>query len=158
MTRLSHFAAFLALAPVAFACQPQTEEPSGPEAIARAMPGDSVWMILNHVKPDQRDSFERFLETVLMPALEQGAPENPLYRNMMDHGRILYPTEANEDGTFTYVYLLERYTAGDYSYRSLLEQVYTTEQTEEYLQIPSEALDRSQEAYITTQTRWMRAP
>ncbi len=158
MTRLSHFAVFLALVPVAFACQPQTEEPSGPEAIARAMPGDSVWMILNHVKPDQRDNFERFLERILMPALEQAAPENPLYMNLMDQGRILYPTEANEDGTYTYVYLFERYTAGDYSYRSLFEQVYTTEQTEEYLQIPPEALDRSQEAYMTTQTRWMRAP
>ena len=156
MTRPLHFLAFLALAPIALACQPQTEEPSGPEAIARAMPGDSVWMILNHVRPDQRENFERFVETILMPALEQVAPADPLYTNFKEQGRILYPTTANEDGTYTYVYLVERYTEGDYSYRSLLEQAYTAEQTEEYLQIPPEALDRPQEAYLTTQTRWMR--
>ena len=130
------------------------QEPESGPVFSRAMPGDTVWLLLNHVKPDQRENFERFIEEILNPAIETMAQRDSFYLNLLSGKRALYPTEANEDGTYTYVYLVERYTSGDYGYRTLLSQVYTAEETESYLQIPADALDRPQEVYLVTQSQW----
>ena len=37
-----------------------------------ASPGESMWVILNHVKADKRQQFEKFVYEILMPALEEG--------------------------------------------------------------------------------------
>ena len=38
-----------------------------------ASPGESMWVILNHVKADKRQQFEKFVYEILLPALEEGA-------------------------------------------------------------------------------------
>ena len=135
-----------------WSCQRPAPDAAVEEALYRAAPGDTVWIILNHVKPDQRESFETFLEEVLRPALEQSAAQDSLYMNLLTRARRLYPTRQNQDSTYTYIYLVERYIPGDYSYRRLLSAVYTPEQTEEYLRIPGEALARPQESYFVVQS------
>ena len=69
----------------AFAQQEQT----------RAAKGDTVRVLLNHVKPDKVEDFERFMYEVLKPAIAKHKPE------WLTNVRFLHPAAQNEDSTYT---------------------------------------------------------
>ena len=92
----------------AFTALSKSIDPSS-ELKLRADEGELVWIILNHVKPDKRQQFEEFMDIMnlvfddLIKADKVSTEEAMVWKQM----RFLHPTEANEDGSYTYVFLAD---------------------------------------------------
>jgi hypothetical protein len=130
----------------------QTNSPQptdGANDMVRATSGERMWIRLNHVKADKRELFERFIHDILRPAVERVEPA--MFRQV----RFLHPTEPNEDGTYTYVFLMDPVIEGaDYGIGNLLKRAYGDAQTEEHDRMWDEALASPQTGYELIQSAW----
>jgi hypothetical protein len=114
---------------------------------ARAATGDHVWVLLNHVKADMREQFEWFVHELIWPLAQKAEP------HMARQSRVLHPTEQNDDGTYTYVFLLDPVVeGGDYIFENLLRRTHSEEKVAEYMQIWENTLASPQIGYFVTQS------
>jgi hypothetical protein len=120
----------------------------------RADEGELVWIILNHVKPDKRQQFEEFMDIMnqvfddLIKENKVGEKEAKAYKQM----RLLHPTEANEDGSYTYVFLSDPWIEGVESRIGYwLRQKYSEEEAKKYGQMFSDSLMHPQTSYMSKQ-------
>ncbi len=126
-----------------------SEHIDGARETVRAVNGERMWIRLNHVKADKRELFERFIHNILRPAVEQ--VESAMFRQV----RFLHPTEPNEDGTYTYVFLMDPLIEGaDYGIRDLLKRAYGEEQAAAYDRMWDEAVASPQTGYELIQSPW----
>ena len=117
--------------------------------------GDPMWVILNHVKADKRQQFEKFAYEVLLPALEETAKSNLTTRKMIGQTRMLEPRRANKDSSYTYIWLMDPLVKDAiYSYPGILKRVYSPEETKQYISMNNECLVSPQVAYPVKQGRW----
>ena len=117
--------------------------------------GDPMWVILNHVKADKRQQFEKFAYEVLLPALEENAKSNLTTRKMIGQTRMLEPRRANKDSSYTYIWLMDPLVKDAiYSYPGILKRVYSPEETKKYISMNNECLVSPQVAYPVKQGRW----
>ena len=115
----------------------------------RAIDGEKVWVLLNHVKSDRREQFEQFFHKIIKPIAEQFEPE-VLYRT-----RILHPEEPNDDGTFTYIFLMDPFVPdGEYYNEKILLKAYSPEETKNYLKMLGECMASPQIRYEVIQKNW----
>ena len=116
----------------------------------RAAEGDTVWVVLNHVKPDKVEDFERFIYEILKPAIKEHKPE------WLTNVRLLHPAAPNEDGTYTYTFIMDPKMYPSYRFMVVMEPMYGTEEAEEYIQtLFSESLkDGKQIWYPHTESAW----
>ncbi len=123
---------------------------SNPAPIARAMMGDTVWVVVNNIKSNKVEQFEDFNFNYLEPAT---AEYYPAMRNTV---RTLKPIEPNKDGTWTYFYIMDPAISPDgYDMMVPLTAKYGKEKAEEYLNMFTNCLKGGQqEWFVTTQTRW----
>jgi hypothetical protein len=122
------------------------------QPVPRAATGDTVLVLLNHVKPDQRANFERYVFEILFPAIDKLAASDDTKRRQYVQTRVLTPTGANPDSTYTYVYIMDPLVpVVSYGYRDILSRVYTEQQVTEYLQLVNNALARPQVGYRVVQ-------
>lgn len=151
----------LALVPicaVAFAaCAPAAEPaPAAPAPAAapaatsavQAAAGDTVRMFINHVHADRRQQFEQFVLQTLTPTLDRIAATDPQVRQQRQHTRMLQPIQANPDGTYTYIFLLDPPVPGaDYTFTTLFRRAgMPEEQATTHIRSFQESLARPQEA------------
>jgi|SRR6266545_3266803 len=126
-----------------------SERIDGARETVRAVNGEQMWIRLNHVKADKRELFERFIHDILRPAVEQVEPA--MFRQV----RFLHPTEPNEDGTYTYVFLMDPLIEGaNYGIVHLLKRAYGEEQAAAYDQMWDEAVASPQTGYELIQSPW----
>lgn len=120
----------LGLLAVTAACGSASKGPS--PMGGRAVAGDTVSLVQYYVRPDGRDRFERFVRESYWPAVQEVARKNPERVRGFRQARIIFPTRANPDGSFTYVFLLDPMVTGE-SYRilELLQQVYPAAEAEQ---------------------------
>jgi len=112
-----------------------------PEFSTRATEGDTVWVLLNHVKPDKKVQFEEFIEQILIPAIEKLATTDPIQVKMNRQSRLLYPFKANEDSSYTYVFLLDPVVSkADYSFARIFNSLYTEEEADQFISMFVETL------------------
>ena len=117
--------------------------------------GDPMWVILNHVKADKRQQFEKFAYKVLLPALEENAKSNLTTKKMIGQTRMLEPRRANKDSSYTYIWLMDPLIKDAiYSYPGILKRVYSPEETKKYISMNNECLVSPQVAYPVKQGRW----
>ena len=117
--------------------------------------GDPIWVILNHIKADKRAQFEKFVYEILLPAFKKNAESDPKSKNSLEQTRMLEPRQVNEDGSYTYIWLMDPVVKkANYSYKSIISGVHKPEETEKYLSMLSECLDAPQVRYLVTQGRW----
>ncbi len=122
------------------------------QAQPRAATGDTVSVLLNHVKADQRANFERFVFEILFPAIDKLGATDPARRRQYVQTRVLVPTRANADSTYTYIYIMDPRVSGvSYGYRNILSQVYTEQQVTEHLALVTNALARPQVGFTVVQ-------
>jgi hypothetical protein len=120
-----------------------------------AASGDPMRVIINHVKADKRAQFEKYIYEVLLPAVEKNAESDPISKNILEQTRMLEPSQANEDGSYTYIWLMDPYVEdADYSYKGILTRVHGPEETEKYLSMARECLAVPQVFYRVKQGRW----
>jgi hypothetical protein len=122
---------------------------------AKAEPG-TMWVLLNHVKADQRASFETFTYERLLPALKKGAASDPLLKKVHAQTRMLVPKEANADGTYTYNWLMDPVVPGaDYAYRAILERAYSKQETDAAIALMEGSMAGPQVGYtVSSSGRW----
>ena len=114
----------------------------------RAHEGQDMWVILNHVRADKKETFEHFLHAILMPAVAHVEPE--VYNKV----RVLHPTMPNKDGSYTYVFLMDPLVLeGEYNVENILFEFYKPDLAREYIKIWSEALI-DQVEYDLIQSAW----
>lgn len=123
---------------------------SNPTAPARAAENDTVWVIWNHIKGDKVAQFEDFNFNILEPAASEYYPQ------MRNTVRTLRPTEANEDGTWTYFYLMDPANNPDgYDMLVPLSAKYGRAQALEYLTMFTDCLKGGTQSWvIALQTGW----
>ena len=121
----------------------------GARQTVRAVNGERMWIRLDHVKADKRELFERYSHEILRPAVEQVEP------SMFRQVQFLHPTEPNEDGTYTYVFLMDPLIEGaDYDISESAEKRYGDAQAAAYDQMWDEAVASPQTGYKLLQSSW----
>jgi len=122
----------------------------------RADEGELVWVILNHVKPDKRQQFEEFMDIfdkTFMDLVKGGkaSPEEAMAYKQM---RFLHPTQANEDGSYTYVFLGDPWIEGVQSrIGPWLRKKYSEEEVQKYYQMFDDSLMHPQVSYMLKQAK-----
>ena len=100
-----------------------------PPPIARSALDDTVMIIYNYVKADKVENFKKFNNEFLHPLFLKG--NSPAARS----ARMLEPLMANEDGTYTYIYLMDPVisTPGAYAFLPPLREEYGEEKAREII-------------------------
>ena len=125
------------------------------EKNAVATLGEPMWIVLNHVKADKRQQFEKFAYDVLLPALKENAKTNLSTKNLISQTRMLEPTRMNQDSSYTYIWLMDPVVQdGDYGYESNLSQFYNPEEVKMYVSMADSCLATPQVAYRLKQGIW----
>lgn len=121
-------------------------------AAGHAAPGQTVWVLINHIKPGKLDAHLRWIYDILMPAVQRVAPD--IYRT----ARFLERHEEDEqpeDGTHHTVWIMDPVVDGaNYDYDVLLTQAYGAEQAQEYMKLSDEWEARGQTVYVLKQLAW----
>ena len=122
---------------------------SNPAPQPRASLNDTVWVILNRIKADKLSQFEDFYFNYLEPAAAEYTPQKKKTI------RALKPVEQNEDGTYTYVELMDPVISTEYAMMVPLTAKYGEEKAAEYFKMFVDCLkDGKQEMIVTVQTAW----
>jgi ketosteroid isomerase-like protein len=123
---------------------------NNPAPMVRAMEGDTVWVVMNHIKSEKVKQFEDFNFNYLEPAAAE------FYPNMRNTVRTLKPVGPNKDGSWTYFYLMDPAVSPDgYDMMVPLTAKYGEEKAGEYLDMFTKCLKGGkQEWVVTTQTMW----
>ncbi len=123
-----------------------------PSVKKRAAEGDTVWVLLNHIKYDKRQQFEKFIDETFWPkAADLDAGDQMAFNQT----RVLYPTEMNDDSTYTYVFIMDPAIPGeDYSISKFLTKMYGEEKAKEYLDMFEAWYASPQTRYVLLQTKW----
>ena len=125
------------------------DRPVGRELAAE---GDTVWVILNHVKPDKRAQFERFVEEIFWAEAKRLSEAD---QRVFRQTRVLYPIAPEPDGTYTYFFIMDPVLSGaDYDIGRFLEKMYGAEKAEEYFSMFDDATSAPQTVYPVVQSRY----
>ena len=119
----------------------------------RASEGDTVWVLLNRIKPGKEADFERFMYDIALPAME--SDKDPVQLRAFHHARLLKPVRSHDDGSSTYLFLMDPYVPGaDMGVRSILSKYYSEDQVSEYISLFSSCYQESQTGYSVIQTEY----
>ncbi|MGE5351357.1 MAG: hypothetical protein ACM3MI_05920 [Clostridiales bacterium] len=116
----------------------------------RAKENETVWVLLNHIKPDKRQQFEKFIHEIFWPASRRLSKAD---QQLFDQTRVLHPTEKEKDGTYTYVFIMDPVVkGGDYSIEKLLVKEYGKEKGDEFIKMFNDCLASEQTGWVLTQS------
>ena len=120
-----------------------------------ASSGESMWVILNHVKADKRQQFEKFVYEILLPALKEDAKVDLTSKKIIEQTRMLEPSRANKDSSYTYIWLMDPIVKdADYSYPGILNKFYSPEETKKYISMNDDCLLSPQIGFRIKQGSW----
>jgi hypothetical protein len=127
-----------------------TVRDTGP-SLSRAKNGDTVWVLVNHVKADKRQQFEQFVHEIFWDSSSKlSSAEQQVFRQT----RILHPTAAEKDGTYSYIFLMDPVVpGGNYNIHALLNRIYDKPKATEYNKMFDETTVGDQTPYIEVQSQ-----
>ena len=67
--------------------------------------GDSIMVMIHHVRADKRTQYDSLMQNVWAPAALRAGEKHPAYGKAVAARRRYVPTGIQRDSTFTYVYL-----------------------------------------------------
>ncbi|HCY41223.1 MAG TPA: hypothetical protein DHV48_07705 [Prolixibacteraceae bacterium] len=121
---------------------------NNPAPVARATENGTIYIVHNFVKADKIAQFEDFNLNYLKPAAEEFAPE------LKKTVRFLKQSEPNEDGTFSYFFLMDpAIDNADYGMAPILTSKYGKEKADEYMKMYSDCL-KKHTLNVAVQTGW----
>ena len=116
-----------------------------------ARSGETVLVCLDPIKKDKRAQYERFLHEIFWAGMSKLSPAD---QKMMRQTRILHPTKAEADGTYSYFFVMDPVVkGGNYDIESALTKMYGKAKATEYLKLSSTAHAREQVCYYETQSK-----
>lgn len=133
------------------ALAPQIFSQSKPAARPMARSGEAVLVCLDPIKKDKRVQYERFLHEIFWPG---AAKLSPADQQVFRQTRILHPTKAEADGSYSYFFVMDPLIkGGDYDIESLLTKMYGKAKATEYYKLYTTAHVRPQVSYEITQSK-----
>ena len=124
----------------------QTAQRSG------AKEGDTVWVLINYVKADKREQFEKFVNEIFWPMAKKLSAQD---QELFNQTRVLYPVHPEEDGTYNYFFIMDPViSGGNYDIEGLLKKMYDPPKAEAYLKLFNETTSREQTGYVLVQSRY----
>jgi hypothetical protein len=118
----------------------------------RANKGDTVWVIINHVKADKRQQFENFINETFWPSAKKLEKKDQM---VFKQTRVLYPTTAQPDGSYTYIFLMDPFiSGGDYDITSLLTKMYGKQKAADLDKVLSDTYASDQTQYLQVQSQY----
>ena len=122
--------------------------------VMKAKSGHQVLTVLNHIKFDKREEFNKILFDEVMPAysayVDSSAENNKLNDNAEKAMRMLLPMSMNEDSTWTFIMFADPYFEGAlYNIIPPLKQKYGEEGAEEVFGRWSDCFVRGQEVFLS---------
>ena len=121
----------------------------------RAAQDEPVVAMINHVAPDKRADFEEFIASFWQDLDTHLASDKvrPGDQEAFEQTRVLFPARANEDSTYTYVFLADPYAEeADYSIINLLQLHYDEEEAQRRYALFTESLAVPQEFFVLEQS------
>ena len=130
----------------------QSSHNSYPEKYFRAVEGDTLFLGFLDVKPESKEEFERLSHEMLFDKISEADQQAEFIATKM---RMLHPTEANEDGTFTYLVIFDPMYSGEYNFTAsnLYAKIYGKEKGKELDDQLAETLAGEQRSYMMIQSR-----
>lgn len=124
---------------------------SNATAYQAARPGDSVWIFINHVKPDKRAQFEKFVHEVFWPMAQK---LNKSEHRYFEKTRVLSPVAPEADGTYSYLFIMDPVLPGSsYELEPYLKKMFG-DKWQEYGTMFGETQAREQTAYRVVQDKY----
>ena len=118
----------------------------------RATQGDTVWVLLNHIKPDKRQQFEKFINEIFWPKAKTLTPDD---LQAFRQTRVLHPAKMNEDSTYTYVFLMDPVIPDkNYSILDFLNKMYGEDEAKKYYRMWKDCYDSPQVGYVLIQSQY----
>lgn len=119
-----------------------------------AKPGQKVWVVAYYVQAKKRTQYEHFVHDIFWPGAAKltSAQEKQVFRQT----RILHPTKANPDGSYSYLYIMDPVIEGaNYDIESLLVKMYGKAKGAEYGKLFGDSLvpGKKYDEYIVTQSK-----
>ena len=117
----------------------------------RATEGDTVWVIINHVKTDKREQFENLIHDITWPTISKA---DSITQKVENYTRVLHPTKINNDSTYTFIFIGDPVIKGaNYNFSYLLRNVYEQEEADEYLKKIQDCFSSPQTFYTQIQSQ-----
>ncbi|HMK92478.1 MAG TPA: hypothetical protein VK576_05725 [Thermoleophilia bacterium] len=115
----------------------------------RARRGERVCVCVDVIKPDRRDEWAAFVHDVLGPAGHLVDPD------LMASIRFLEPSEANPDGSWTFLFIMDPYRdEAVYDDQHYLRRAYGDERARAYNELWEECHQVPQLVYEAEQSAW----
>jgi hypothetical protein len=120
----------------------------------QAKPGERVDIVLTTVKAGKQQQFEDYL-TKFGAALEKAQQKDATTKRVATQTRTLRPAKPNEDGTFTYVFLMDPVIPDPdaYDMGTLLRKVLTEAEVEKLMEQLEDAVVGPQEVLELVQSK-----
>ncbi len=118
----------------------------------RASKGDTVWVIINHIKADKRQDFEKFVHEIFWLMAKKLSTKE---QRTFSQTRVLHPFKPEADGTYSYVFIMDPVVSGgDYQMENVIKKMYDGQKANEYLKMFNETFAGEQTFYEVVQSRY----
>ncbi|MEN8155952.1 MAG: DUF4440 domain-containing protein [Bacteroidota bacterium] len=125
---------------------------SAGEDTHRAVQGEPAFITLNTVAAEKREVFEQFIYEVMYESMIESGGLN---EQVISTTRMFNPVRANEDGSYTYVFMADPVIPGvSYYIMHYLEQMYGEEEAKEKMKMFTESLVEPQTFIELTQSKY----
>ena len=119
-------------------------------------PVASTWTYVLDVKPESKEEFEQLSHEMLFDRISEADQQSEFNSTKT---RMMHPSEANEDGTYTYLIMFDPICSGEYNFTTsnLYSKIYGEEKGKELDDQLAETLAGDQRSYTLIQSRkWKR--
>ena len=123
-----------------------------PSARMQAKPGENVVVWAYPVKAAKRQQYEHFVHDIFWPGAKKLSATG---QRVFKQTRVMHPTKANPDGTYTYLFIMDPYIVGeDYDIESLVKKMYGPKQGAEHYKLFEGAIVAGKDVgYRVTQSK-----
>ena len=118
----------------------------------RAVEGDTLFLAFHDIKAESKEEYERLTHEMILDRISEADQQAEYISTLV---RMLHPTEANEDGTYTYLFIFDPIYSGNYGFNTtnLLTKIYGEERGKELDEQFVATMAGPQRSYFMIQSR-----
>jgi len=121
--------------------------------------GEEVWLVINKIKFDKKQEFDKILFGEVMSAMteyrDKADEKHELNKKSLKTMRVLRPTQINDDSTWTFLFIADPYIEGaTYNIGPPLLQKYGEDEAQAVFDRWNDCFAAGQEVYLSKQSDW----
>ena len=121
--------------------------------------GEEVFFVINKIKFDKKQEFDKILFGEVMPAIteyrDKDDEKNEMNKKSLKTMRLLRPTQINDDSTWTFLFIADPYIEGaTYNIVPPLLQKYGEDGAQAVFDRWNDCFAAGQEVYLSKQSDW----